>query len=88
LLGWEEVGDTWQKRFTLEEGTELTVVVGQEEGFVDGLGFRVREPGAASEDDRSGTRLDDWIDSLPPEALIDIIAKRDQHLLKGSKGSE
>ena len=80
MLGWEKDGDIWQKRFPMEGGSELTVIVGQEEGSIDGLAFKERVPGGSAEEDRPGTRLEDWLDSLSPEALIEIIAKRDLHL--------
>jgi len=63
------------------DGTrELTVIVGREEGSVDGLAFKERTADGTAPEDRPGTRLEDWIDSLSPEALIEIIAKRDKYL--------
>ena len=80
MNGWEKIGETWQKRFPIDESRELTVIVGQGEGYVDGLAFRERTPDGNAEEDRTGTRLEDWIDSLSPGALIEIIAERDKHL--------
>ena len=88
MLGWEKIGDTWQKRFPIEGGSELTVIVGQEESFVDGLAFKERVPGGTADEDRPGTRLEDWTDSLLPEVLIEIIAKRDLHLPDLSEESD
>jgi len=80
LNGWEKVGETRKKRFPISGSGELTVIVGQEEGSVDGLAFKERASDGSAEEDRSGTRLEDWIESLSPEALIEIIAKRDTYL--------
>ncbi len=85
-LGWEKIGEAWQKRYPIGEGSELTVIVGQEEGSVDGLAFKETVPDGTVED-RSGSRLQDWIDSLSPEALIEIIAKRDTQAPDESDGS-
>jgi hypothetical protein len=78
-LGWEKVGDAWQKRFPLGDGAELTVIVGQEDDAVDGLTFKATGPAGNAPDSQHGARLEDWTDRLPPEALIEIIAKRDVH---------
>lgn len=80
MNGWENIGETWQKRFPIDGPRELTVIVGREEGSVDGLAFKERASDGSAEEDRSGTRLEDWIDSLSPEALIEIIGKRDNYL--------
>jgi hypothetical protein len=80
LNGWEKIGDTWQKRFPMDGSRQLTVIVGQEEGSVDGLSFRESAANGTAEEDRSGTPLEEWIDSLSPEALIEIIAGRDKYL--------
>lgn len=85
MNGWENIGETWQKRFSLGGPRELTVIVGREEGFVDGLAFKERASDGSAEEDRSGTRLEDWMDSLSPEALIQIIAKRDNYLADSSE---
>ena len=80
MNGWEKVGETWQKRFPIDGPRELTVIVGEEEGSIDGLAFKERTTDASADEDRPGARLEDWIDSLSPGALIEIIAKRDNHL--------
>ncbi len=80
LNGWEKIGGTWQKRFSIAGTGELTVIVGQQEGSVDGLAFKVRSPDGSAEEDQYGTRLEDWIDPLSPEAIIEIVAKRDKYL--------
>jgi hypothetical protein len=85
-LGWGKVGDTWQKRFPIGAGSELTVIVGQEEGSVDGLVFKETVQDGTVED-RPGSRLQDWMDSLSPEALIEIIAKRDAQASDEPDGS-
>jgi hypothetical protein len=85
-LGWKQAGEAWQKRFRIGEGAELTVIVGQEEGSVDGLAFKETLQDGSVED-RCGTRLEDWMDRLTPEALIDIIAKRDISLSDESDGT-
>lgn len=86
-LGWERVGETWQKTFPIAEGSELTVIVGQEQGSVDGLAFKERAVQDGIVEDRPGSRLQDWIDSLSPQALIEIIAKRDAQAPDESDGS-
>jgi hypothetical protein len=86
-LGWEKVGEAWQKTFPIGEGSELTVIVGQQEGSVDGLAFKQRAVQDGTVEDRPGARLQDWMDSLAPEALIEIIAKRDAQAQDESDGS-
>jgi hypothetical protein len=86
-LGWEKVGDAWQKRFPIGGGAELTVIVGQEEDAVDGLVLTATGPGGNAPDSQHGARLEDWTDQLPPEALIEIIAKRDIHRAAEPAGS-
>jgi len=78
--GWEKIGNIWQKTFPVEGGAELTVMVGQGENFVNGLAFKEGVQSASPEQDRPRMRLEDWIDSLSPEALIQILAKRDRCL--------
>lgn len=80
MNGWEKIGDIWQRRFPMDGPRELTVIVGQEEGSIDGLAFKESAADGTAEEDRPGTRLEEWIDSLSPEALIEIIAKRDKYL--------
>ena len=77
MLGWEKVGDAWHKRFPIGGGAELTVIVGQGDDAVDGLALRATGPGGNAAESQHGARLEEWMDRLSPEALIEIIAKRD-----------
>jgi hypothetical protein len=86
-LGWEKVGDAWQKRFPIGDGAELTVIVGLEDDAVDGLAFQATGPGGNAQGSQHGARLEDWTDRLSPEALIEIIAKRDVHRTDEPDGS-
>ena len=85
MNGWEKIGDTWQKRFPVDGHRELTVIVGQEEDSVDGLAFKQSVANGTVKEDRPGTRLEEWIDPLSPEALIQIIARRDEYLADSSE---
>lgn len=79
MICWKKIGDTWEKTFPTEEGSTLTVIIGAEEGPVEGLTFREQNSPEDPEEQRPGTQLKDWMDALSPEALIEIIAKRDKH---------
>jgi hypothetical protein len=78
FTAWEKAVRGLEKKFPLKGGSELTVIVSKEGGHVDGFFFKEKAPDKAAEEDRPGTRLENWIDSLSPEALIEIIAKRDK----------
>lgn len=80
LSGWTKIGDGWEKTFPTGKGSELTVIIGPEEGGIDGLAFREKRSPEAPEEPRLGAQLQDWMDVLSPEALIEIIAKRDKQV--------
>gem|GEM_PF-2612603 len=76
---WKKSGDGWEKTFTTEKGWQLTVIVGPGEGAIEGLAFREGAAAESPDKPRPGTKLEDWMDLLSPQALIEIIAKRDKY---------
>ncbi len=82
---WNKTGDGWEKTFTTEKGWQLTVIVGSAEGGSERLAFRERTSAESPDKPRPGTRLEDWIDLLSPQALIEIIAKRDKYAPRASE---
>jgi hypothetical protein len=76
---WKKSGDGWEKTFTTEKGWQLTVIIGPAEGATEGLAFRERASAESPDAPRPGTKLEDWLDLLSPQALIEIIAKRDKY---------
>jgi hypothetical protein len=76
---WKKSGDALEKTFTTEKGSQLTVMIGPAEGATGGVAFRERASAESPDKPRPGTKLDDWLDLLSPQALIEIIAKRDKY---------
>jgi hypothetical protein len=79
VSGWKKIGTAWEKTFLTEKGWELTVIVAPGEGGIDGLAFREKSSPGSPDKPRPNTRLEDWIDLLSPQALLEIIAKRDKY---------
>jgi len=84
---WKKSGDGWEKTFTTDKGWQLTVTIGDAEGAIEGLAFRERASAESPDKPRPGTKLEDWLDLLPPQALIEIIAKRDKYAPGASETS-